>query len=82
MKEAHWVLLAVTGVLFLILLCFSLLSTAHGKGYRWTIHVLFAAAALWISGLFGGAGLNGITLLVSSVLGLPGFAALTVIHIL
>ena len=79
MKTEYWVMLALTGALFMVLWGISLASEPRSGAYCWARRVFWAAALLLLSGAVGGVGLNGFNLLVSAALGLPGYAGLAVI---
>ena len=79
MDTGHWIMTGLTAALLLILWIFSAFSAPKSRGYRWAQRVFWAFSLLWASGSLGGIGLNGVNLIASSVLGLPGYAALWVI---
>ena len=79
MNAEHWILLGITGALLGLLLWFSLTALREGRVYHLARRLFWSAALLWMSGMAGGVGLNGLTLLTAAALGLPGYAALTVL---
>ena len=79
MKTEYWVMLALTAALFMILCGISLASEPRSGAYRWARRVFWTAALLLFSGALGGVGLNAFNLLASAVLGLPGYAGLTIV---
>lgn len=79
MREEQWIVMGLTACLLLTLLGISLSSEPHSGWYRWTRRVFWSAALLLLSGALGGVGLNQWNLATAVLLGLPGYAALTVI---
>ena len=79
METVHWIMLGLTAVMLMALWMISAAYSPKIRGYRWGQRVFWPATLLWISGSLGGIGLNGVNLIASSVLGLPGYAALWMI---
>ena len=79
MSKEHWILFALIGVFFAGMLLFSLLTSNQSRTYRWTLRIAVSAILLWIGASLGGISLNGLNLSVFSCLGLPGYAALTLL---
>lgn len=79
MREEHWIVMGLAACLLLTLLGVSLSSAPKTRWYRWTRRVFWSAALLLLSGALGGVGLNEWNLAIAAMLGLPGYAALTVI---
>ena len=82
MKTEHWVLMGQTAALFLLLFRFACGTRSDGWGYRIIQRVFWSAAGLWISGCLGWIGLNAVTAAAVFSLGLPGYAAMTVLKLL
>ena len=76
---AHWIMVGLTAALLAALWLIAVFYSPKSRGCRWGQRVFWTAAMLWISGGLGGVGLNGVNLIASSVLGLPGYAALWMI---
>ena len=76
MDTAHWSMIGLTAVLLTVLWMISAASSPTNRCYRWGQRILWTFSLLWASGSLGGIGLNGVNLITSSVLGLPGYAAL------
>ncbi len=76
MEKGHWIMLGLTAAWLTALWRISAVSSPHSRGSRWTQRILWTGTLLWISGALGGIGLNGANLIASTLLGLPGYAAL------
>lgn len=72
-------MLALTGALLTTLVGISLASQPKSPWYRMAQRIFWAAALLWVSGALGGIGPNLLNGTLTALLGLPGYAALTVI---
>ena len=79
MDTAHWIVVGLTAALFVALWGIAIAYSPQNRGCRWGQRVFWACSLLWISGGLGGIGLNGLNLITSSILGLPGYAALWVL---
>ena len=79
MDTAHWIIMGLTAALMVALWLISVFYSPQSRSCRWGQRVFWAFSLLWVSGSLGGIGLNGVNLIVSSVLGLPGYAALWVL---
>lgn len=76
MDTGHWMIVGLTAALLTALWMISAAASPKSRGYRWAQRVFWTAALLWASGSLGGIGLNGLNLITSFALGLPGYAAL------
>lgn len=76
MDTAHWIMMGLTAALLLSLWMISVASSPKSRWYRWGQRTFWTFSLLWVSGSLGGIGLNGVNLVTSSILGLPGYAAL------
>ncbi len=82
MITEHWLLMGLTAALLSLLWLFACVARAESRGYRLIRRVFWSAVGLWISGSLGGIGLNLVTETAVFALGLPGYAALTMIRFL
>ena len=82
MREAIWFLMALTAAFLALLTAFALRVPLEGRLSRVCRRAFWAGALLWAGGALGGVGLNGVTLTATATLGLPGYAALTVLRLL
>ena len=82
MDGEHWAFLLAAGLGMGLLLCFSLSARPGTRLYRAARNVFWASLLLYFSGLLGGAGFGPLNTLAVSLLGLPGWAALTVLSLL
>ena len=76
METGHWIMMGLTAALMLILWMIAAASSPKSRVYRWAQRIFWAFTLLWFSGSFGHVGLNGVNLILTSVLGLPGYGAL------
>ena len=76
MDTTHWIMVGLTAGLLSALWLISVFYSPKSRGCRWGQRIFWAFALLWVSGSLGGIGLNGVNLFFSSILGLPGYAAL------
>ena len=79
MTESHWTLMGLAAAFLLALTWISLSSAPSSRGYRamrrgfWSLMLLLFSAAL------GFIGLNGLNWAAVTALGLPGYAALSIL---
>ena len=76
MDAAHWSMMGLTAALLGTLWLISVFYSPVSRGCRWGQRAFWTFSFLWASGSLGGIGLNGVNLVTSSILGLPGYAAL------
>ena len=82
MKTELWVLMGLTAALLSLLFRYACRWRPDSRGYRLIRRLFWWAVFLWISGSLGGIGLNQVTAAAVLSLGLPGYAALTVLRLL
>lgn len=82
MSQEHWVMVALTAAMILIMLGVALTSSPRSRWYRWTRRVFWTLALLAVGGSLGGAGLNAVNLCAVLLLGPPGYGALLAISAL
>ena len=76
MDTAHWIMMGLTAALMTALWLISVFYSPKSRSSRWGQRVFWMFSLLWASGSLGGIGLNGVNLIVTSTLGLPGFSVL------
>ena len=77
MNAAHWIFLALTGAMLLMMLAFSLAARPGSAFSRGVKRLFLSYLFLEGAGAFGWIGANGVNWALVAALGWPGAAALT-----
>ena len=80
MRAEHWALMGLTAALLGLLLWFSLTVRQGTRRYRVLQRIVWAALLLWIRGCLGGVGFSGVSMGTVTILGLPGYAVISLLR--
>lgn len=79
MKTDHFLIMGLTAAWIAAVLAFSLRYDPNRRACQIAQKAFFRCSALIVSGLIGGIGLNAVTGFTVALLGLPGYAALSLL---
>ena len=79
MTESHWTALLLTGLVLLLMLCFSLNARPKTRLYRWTRRAFWAGVAAFFGQMAGLVACNAATVSAMALLGAPGLGLILLI---